>query len=133
MPEHLGDDHWRFDTIRELLDELVYYDMGGDAETNFVNNLVRYKVLNVAPLADPRALRVGFKVIAEDHYKDETLEVFLWIRVHEARSCGAWGRALSSVEGRMYVAQHWRGSDYWMQESPRDEEYGTVLFDPDGV
>lgn len=131
MAEHyLGDEHWRFDTVREMLDELVYYDLGGDQWSNFVNNLVRYKILNVESLADARTLRVGFKIEVEDQYKDTIEEVSLWIRAHEARSCGAWGRALSTVEGRTYVAQHWRGSDYWMQENPRDEAYGTVLFNP---
>ena len=34
-------DHWRFNTVRELLDELVYYESGGDDWSNYVNNLVR--------------------------------------------------------------------------------------------
>jgi len=125
-----SDNEQQFYTVRELLDELVYYGLGGDQWTNFVNNLVRYHVLSVEPLADARTLRVGFKIEVEDWYDDTIEEMTFWIRVHEARSGGAWGRALSTPEGRNYVAQHWEGSSYWMREAPRDESYGVVLFDP---
>lgn len=132
---HLGvvrtpPDSEQFRTVRELLDELVYYDMGGDAEIAHHNGLERYKLLSVVPYDDSETLRVGFKIEVEDVYLDKKGEKLLCIHIRDARASGAWGRALSTPEGRAYVAGHWRKTLYWMQESPRDEEHGVVLFDP---
>jgi hypothetical protein len=118
-----------FPTVRDLLDELVWYELGGMPgikQTHLV------KLLGVEPLADVFKLRVGFRVRYEDWRlaDDPVLTEDLWIRLHDAKTCGAWGRAMSTPEGRSYVAEHWMGSSYWLQESPRDEQYGVVLFDP---
>lgn len=120
----------QFQTVRELLDELVYYDMGGDSETNYHNGLERYKLLSVTPYDDLMTLHVGFKIEVVDEYLDKKIETVLCIHMRDARKCGAWGRALSTSEGRAYVSGHWNKAIYWMQESPRDEQHGIVLFNP---
>lgn len=120
-----------FKTVRDLLDELTWYDLGGLLGTGWHEDH-RFKLLGVEAIDDVWTRRVGFRV----RYKDWTVEGFpektkdLWIRQHDAIGCGAWGRALSTPEGRSYVAGHDLGYLYWSKESPRDEHFGVVVFDP---
>lgn len=120
-----------FNTVRELLDELLWYDLGAVSGANYYENH-RCKLLEVVPIDDPFKLRVGFRVRYEDWTRDDNpvLTQDLWIKQRDAKTCGAWGRALSTVEGRSYVANHWMGSSYWSQDAPRDVQFGVVLFDP---
>lgn len=124
-------DEEHFKTVRDLLDELVWYDLGGVNGATF-DDPHRYDLLEVEAIEDAFGPKVGFQI----RFKDWTAKDFperirkFWIMQRDALGCGAWGRALSTPEGRSYVAGHQAGFLYWSKESPRDEHFGVVVFDP---
>ena len=69
--------------------------------------------------------RFGFQ-LSWKGYVSETI----WLRYDQLDASTPWGRGLSTVEGRLFIAHHEFPEILWAQETPRWVDSGVVIFDP---